>query len=190
MIAYLFFCYALGNILTAWFVGKLYGVDLRQERSGNLGARNAGATLGKRAFILTFIGDAGKSAIAVMLGFYFGFGAQGAALGALMVVIGHIFPVILRGRGGKGVASLIGAAFMLNLPLFGIMTGTFLIAIGMIKSATLSMPLAFLAYILAVALTDSLPVLWPICAAMAIVLIRHKADLQEVFQLRFAKLRK
>lgn len=190
MIGYLFLSYALGNLMTAWLVGKIYGIDLREERSGNLGARNAGAVLGKRAFVLTFLGDAGKAALAVFLGAYWGFGLQGAALGAMMVILGHLFPVVLKGRGGKGVAAFIGAAFMLHLPLFGVLVGSFLIVAGMIRSATLALPFALLAYAFAIAWGGYLPVFWPMCIGAGLVLFRHWADLRESLQLKLAPFRK
>lgn len=54
MFSYLIAAYFIGNAMTAWWVGKWYGFDLHKERSGNLGARNAGAVIGRTAFALTF----------------------------------------------------------------------------------------------------------------------------------------
>jgi len=60
---YWLFSYLIGNFMTAFFVGRIYGVNLQEERSKNLGARNAGSVLGKVAFIWTFFGDALKGVL-------------------------------------------------------------------------------------------------------------------------------
>ena len=67
---YWLFSYIIGNFLSAWWIGKWKKTDLRNERSGNLGARNAGAVLGKSAFLLTFLGDSLKGVLVIYIGFY------------------------------------------------------------------------------------------------------------------------
>lgn len=100
MVIYWIFCYLTGTILTAWWVGKWKGTDLRFERSGNLGARNAGAVLGRPAFFLTFLGDALKAVLAIWFGYALGFDTWTVAAGAFAAISGHLFPFWLKGRGG------------------------------------------------------------------------------------------
>jgi len=119
MIVYFIASYLLGNVLTAWWVGKLYKTDLRNHRSGNLGARNAGAVIGKSAFLLTFVGDAMKGVIVILAGRYLGYPEWAVALGGLLVICGHMFPIWLKGKGGKGIATFVGIGLTFNL-LFAI----------------------------------------------------------------------
>jgi glycerol-3-phosphate acyltransferase PlsY len=102
--------YLLGNISTAYFVGKLYGIDIRKEGSGNLGSTNALRTLGKKAGAMTFAGDIAKCLIpiciirlvlftenpelAIVFAMWYGLGC----------VLGHNYPFWLHFKGGKGIA--------------------------------------------------------------------------------------
>ncbi|WP_241774571.1 MULTISPECIES: glycerol-3-phosphate acyltransferase [Lysinibacillus] len=104
--------------MTAYFVGKAYGVNLQEERSKNLGARNAGSVIGKGAFIWTFLGDSLKGALVVGLGRLWHFEEWAIVLGACLVMLGHLFPVWLKFNGGKGVATFIGVGLALSPSLF------------------------------------------------------------------------
>ena len=120
--------------------------DLSKERSGNLGARNAGAVLGKSAFLLTFLGDSLKGVLVIYIGFYFQYPLEYIAVGGLAVILGHLFPFWLKGRGGKGIATFIGVSMIIEPQLFGMLVLCFLVLIMLFRSATLSMTIAFSAY--------------------------------------------
>ncbi|MEQ1866926.1 MAG: glycerol-3-phosphate 1-O-acyltransferase PlsY [Micropepsaceae bacterium] len=108
--------YALGSIPFAYIVTTLFGLgDIRQVGSGNVGATNVLRTGSKLAAALTLIGDVGKGIAAVLVAKQFGeFAAMSAALGAFT---GHICPVWLNFKGGKGVATFIGILVALFLPV-------------------------------------------------------------------------
>jgi len=108
--------YLLGSIPFAYLVTRTFGLgDIRQVGSGNVGATNVLRTGNKLAAALTLVGDVGKGVAAVLIAKQFGeFATLGAALGAFT---GHIFPVGLRFKGGKGLATFIGILFALNLPV-------------------------------------------------------------------------
>lgn len=89
MIAYWCMSYLLGTFLTAYVLGRLKGVALEHEGSGNLGARNAGRVLGGWAFFVTTLGDGLKGAIVVMLGHYYELPLAVIATGLLLSLI-HI----------------------------------------------------------------------------------------------------
>ncbi|MDN7244844.1 glycerol-3-phosphate acyltransferase [Planococcus shenhongbingii] len=188
MVIYWIASYFIGNLLTAWWIGKWKGIDLRKERSGNLGARNAGAVIGKTAFVLTFLGDAAKGALVVGLGHYGGFNEWVIAIGGLLVICGHLFPLWLKGRGGKGIATFIGVSLLTTPSLFLVMFLVFGTFFPILKSATLTMLTSFSAFIIAVSLTGQLSVLWPLILAIILILIKHQNDLRESFEKRFAKL--
>ncbi len=99
--------YALGSIPFAFIVTKLFGLgDIREVGSGNVGTTNVLRTGNKLATALTLIGDVGKGVVAVLLAQQFGeWPAMAAALGAFT---GHIFPVWLNFKGGKGLATCAG----------------------------------------------------------------------------------
>ena len=105
--------YALGNINPAIILGKLKGIDIRKEGSGNAGMTNTIRVMGLGAGIAVFVVDVLKAFIAVRIGYNFGddLGAM-VAFGA--VVIGHCFPAVWGFKGGKGVAASFGAALALN----------------------------------------------------------------------------
>ena len=108
VLALVAFAYLLGSIPCGWVVMKLYrNLDVRKLGSGNIGAANVFRTGGPGAFVFTVILDALKGFIPVMLAIALGLGNQEWALAliGLAAVIGHTWPIYLRFRGGKGVAT-------------------------------------------------------------------------------------
>ena len=102
--------YALGNFSPSYLLGRIAGYDIRKEGSGNAGATNAFILLGKNAFFLTAALDILKSFAAWKLCALLFPALQAAGpIGATACVIGHIYPLLLHFRGGKGLASLGGA---------------------------------------------------------------------------------
>ena len=119
--------YLIGAVPFGVFAGQFAGIDIRQHGSKNIGATNVVRTLGKKYGIAVFLADALKGLIAVRLAVWFA-GADPfyrnslGVLAALFVVIGHSFPVWLRFRGGKGVATSGGACLGL-LPMPTLVSG-------------------------------------------------------------------
>lgn len=106
--------YFLGNFATSYIVSmRAAHIDIRKHGSGNAGATNVLRVLGAKAAALTFLGDALKGVVAVLIGRYLA-GSNGALLAGLFVVIGHNWPVTLGFKGGKGVATTIGAMLAIN----------------------------------------------------------------------------
>jgi glycerol-3-phosphate acyltransferase PlsY len=115
----LFLAYLIGSIPVGYLMGRAKGIDLREHGSGNIGATNAGRVLGQPWGALCFIADVLKGALpALAAGWWSGALAGGSASpaeqawwigAALAAVAGHIFPVWLGFRGGKGVATSMGA---------------------------------------------------------------------------------
>ena len=107
--------YLMGTSNMALYLSKLKRYDIRNGGSGNLGASNTTLMLGWRAGVLVGAHDIGKSALAVILAqlIFLALPAIGAMAGAACV-LGHIYPFYMGFKGGKGVASLIGTALVLN----------------------------------------------------------------------------
>lgn len=104
--------YLLGTFPTAILVGRQAGRDPTREGSGNPGASNAFRTMGARAGAFVLAGDLGKGAVGAGLGLLTGNRAIAVACG-LAAVLGHVLPITRRLRGGKGVATAAGMAFVL-----------------------------------------------------------------------------
>ena len=101
--------YAFGNFSPAFLLGKTKGYDVREEGSGNVGATNVFILLGKNAFFATALLDLFKAFFACRLcARLFSDLPSAWAIGGAACIIGHIYPAVLRFRGGKGLASLGG----------------------------------------------------------------------------------
>ncbi|QEY20938.1 glycerol-3-phosphate acyltransferase [Psychrobacillus sp. AK 1817] len=185
LLLYWIFSYFVGNFLTAWWVGKWKNTDLRTERSGNLGARNAGAVLGKAAFVLTFVGDALKGILVLYVGYVLDFSTLTIATGAFFVIIGHLYPLWLKGKGGKGIATFIGVSLALNPFLFGMLAVVFLLLLSVIRSATLSMILAFSAYGILCLVIPEYQDLAPLSLIIIIIIIKHRHDVVDSWHERW-----
>lgn len=173
--------YLVGNVLTAKWLGKwFFGADLQQSGSGNPGARNAGRVLGKRAFIITFIGDACKGALVVIIARFIGL-SEGATLLVLGAAIcGHNYPILYRFKGGQGVSTFLGGLITFS-PL---LTLCFAVVFGFtypfLKSFTLSgmIAVASLPFIgLIIGQSGQVIVGWLIVCGL--ILFAHRHDLKE-----------
>jgi len=106
--------YLLGAIPFGMVLARLMGLgDLRQIGSGNIGATNVLRTGNKAAALLTLILDAGKGALAVVIAARW-LGADAGQIAGLAAFLGHLYPVWLRFRGGKGVATFLGLLLALG----------------------------------------------------------------------------
>lgn len=108
--------YLLGSIPTGLLLGKLYGIDVRKEGSGNIGATNLYRTAGRKVGIITLIGDCLKGLLPVVLAWKLGLLEPMQAWIGLAAFCGHVFSVFLLFKGGKGVATALGV-FLALAPL-------------------------------------------------------------------------
>lgn len=99
--------YLIGSINPAAIIARLRGIDLHEEGSGNPGATNAARVLGRRTGVIVAILDILKGLIPALLFLRSGVGE--AEMAGFMAVVGHITSPFLKGRGGKGVATTLGA---------------------------------------------------------------------------------
>lgn len=172
--------YLLGSVPFGLVMARLFGLgDIRQIGSGNIGATNVLRTGSKPAAFLTLIGDAGKGGLAVLLAR--GLLAEDAAqLAGLCAFLGHCFPVFLRFRGGKGVATFLGTLLALFWPagIAACLTWAVTAAISRISSLS-----ALVAAVLAPVWISLLgmPQAALVTALLAVlVLIRHKTNIQRL----------
>lgn len=131
--------YALGCFATGYYLVRARtGQDIREIESGNIGARNVGRVLGKTGFWITTVGDFAKGALAVGATKYFTSSNLLAALAVLCVVVGHIWPVTLNWRGGKGVVTSGGAMVVFDYRI-ALAYGA-AVALGFVFTRRMTMP--------------------------------------------------
>jgi glycerol-3-phosphate acyltransferase PlsY len=101
--------YIIGCISFGYITGKIFkGRDIREVGSGNAGTANVIRNYGWVPGLITFAGDVLKGVVASLIGFYLSGSWEGACIGGLAAVLGHIWPVFLKFKGGKGVATSFG----------------------------------------------------------------------------------
>lgn len=141
--------YLTGSIPTGLLLGKAYGIDVRKEGSGNIGATNLYRTIGRKVGIITLVGDCLKGLLPVLLVKFSTLPPEFAAWVGLAAFCGHVFSVFLRFKGGKGVATALGVflalaprAVAIALVLFAVCMFIWrYVSLGSIVAAT-AMPLA------------------------------------------------
>lgn len=135
--AALAFGYVLGSIpfglIFAWLAGA---GDVRTIGSGNIGATNVLRTGKRWAAAATLIGDAGKGTVAVIIARLYG--SELAVLAAIGAFLGHVFPVWLKFRGGKGVATFLGVTIALDWRVGLLAAAAWLIAAALFRISSLS----------------------------------------------------
>lgn len=130
--------YLLGSIPFGVIAMRLAGAgDLRQIGSGSIGATNVLRTGRRDLALITVLGDAGKGAVAVLLATWL-FSPVAGAVAGFAAFLGHLFPVWLGFRGGKGVATFFGILFAMAWPV-GLAAGaTWLIVAGALRFSSLA----------------------------------------------------
>lgn len=125
LVALIILAYLLGSIPSGYIVGTLAGVDVRNAGSGNIGATNVARIVGKRLGILTLLADTAKGYVPVFIALRMGLTPATVAVVALAAFLGHLYPVFLRFKGGKGVATAFGALLALDPLATLILIGVF-----------------------------------------------------------------
>jgi len=177
--ALIFVAYLVGSLPFAVIVSKALGLpDPRSYGSGNPGATNVLRTGRKLAALLTLAGDGGKGWLAVFLAVRYGPDAIAVAGCALAVFLGHLFPVFLRFKGGKGVATAAGVLFALDPWLGAAAAGTWLVVALASRYASLA---SIVAGVVAPACAFFMSVQASVVLALAVIgaliVWRHKGNI-------------
>jgi acyl phosphate:glycerol-3-phosphate acyltransferase len=180
--------YFLGSIPFGLLLAKLFaGSDIRKAGSGNIGATNVARVAGPAAGILTLVLDAAKGAAAVWLaGRFTDQSSTGMTLAAVAALIGHCFPVWLKFKGGKGVATALGVFLMLapTAALGSLLVFIFVsvawryVSLGSVSAAA-AMPL-LMYFLWAPGHAPPLVVDFGTLFASALVIFKHDANLQRL----------
>jgi glycerol-3-phosphate acyltransferase PlsY len=113
LILFVLLGYFLGSIPFGYIIGKLKKVDVRKQGSGNIGGTNVGRTLGIQYGILVGILDISKAIIPIYIASLYMTQNWQMAIISISPVIGHVFPVWLKFKGGKGVSTVAATLFMI-----------------------------------------------------------------------------
>jgi acyl phosphate:glycerol-3-phosphate acyltransferase len=177
--------YLLGSIPFGVIVTRLAGVgDVRQIGSGNIGATNVLRTGRRDLALLTLLGDGGKGALAVGLAWWFFRSADAQAIAGGAAFVGHLFPVWLGFKGGKGVATFFGALIAIAWPA-GLLAGATWILVALVfrLSSLAALAAAALAP-LYVFLTGQTPEakLWLAAFMAVLIYIRHIPNIRRLLK--------
>ncbi len=171
--------YLLGSIPFGVMIARgAGGVDLRRVGSGNIGATNVLRAVGKAAAALTLAGDIGKGALAVGLARWAGAGAAVVAAVGLGAVLGHLFPVWARFRGGKGVATTLGVVLGAMPGVGGLLLLLWLAVAAITRYSSLAALVATAAMPLLVWLVDGRPAMLALSFALLVLVVaRHRENI-------------
>lgn len=181
--------YLLGSIPFGVVTTKLAGIDIRSIGSGNIGATNVLRTGRKDLALITFLGDTGKGAMAVGLTFALLLSVDqaprqtGMALAGGAAFLGHLFPVWLKFKGGKGVATFLGTLFAAAWPMGLLAAGTWLLTAFIFRISSLS-ALVAAALIAPLGLLIDQPHAFVVMALFMAVLIyvRHRDNIRRLLK--------
>jgi glycerol-3-phosphate acyltransferase PlsY len=175
--------YLIGSVPFALLIAKRWGTpDLRQIGSGNLGATNVLRASGATAAVLVALLDIGKGAASVLLAQRMNGSSTTPAVAGLAAMVGHVYPIWLRFRGGKGVATACGVFAMLApvavpaalLVFLGSAWLTKYMSVGSVLASVALPPIAY-------ATGSPMPVVASALAAAMLIVFRHRSNLARVW---------
>jgi acyl phosphate:glycerol-3-phosphate acyltransferase len=171
--------YAIGSVPFALLFARYWGaVDLRRVGSGNLGAANVLRASGVTAGLLVALLDIGKGVVSVVIARYVSDQPAAPAAAGLAAIVGHVYPVWLRFRGGKGVATACGVFSMLAPMAIGPALSIFALTVWLTKYISLGSVLASLALPPIAYIAGSPgPAVVAAWAAAALIVFRHRSNL-------------
>jgi glycerol-3-phosphate acyltransferase PlsY len=173
--------YLIGSIDFGVIVPRMMGKDIYAQGSGNPGTSNVFRTVGKKAAAAVLLGDSVKGLAAAALGAVLVGPVVGFAAG-FFAVIGHCFPVWHRFRGGRGVATAIGAVLWLE-PIWGLILGVgWAGVVATTKTASIASLVAMVLYVPGYAAfgTRGAALLWAAATAL-LVIARHHGNIRRIF---------
>ncbi len=183
----------MGNLLIACVLGYVFGSipfgliitnaaglgDVRKIGSGNIGATNVLRTGNKKLALFTLIADALKGAIPVLIAAHF-WGLNADVAAAFGAMAGHIFPIWLKFKGGKGVATFIGVLFGLYWPLGLMFLGVWLLTALLFRYSSLAALVATLLQPLFAMIWGVDRLVWPLAILVAIIWFMHRANIMRL----------
>jgi glycerol-3-phosphate acyltransferase PlsY len=170
--------YLVGSIPFAYLLSRRHGIDLRRAGSGNVGASNVLRTTGVWAAVLAMMLDGVKGTLAVLMAQLLSGSLIATVAAAFASILGHVYPVWLRFRGGKGVATAAGAFALLAPEAMGIAAAVFLITVILTRFISVGSIAGALTLVIVAGITD-VPGVVAIgaTASTLIIVYRHRGNL-------------
>ncbi|MGB2936725.1 MAG: glycerol-3-phosphate 1-O-acyltransferase PlsY [Phycisphaerae bacterium] len=202
VVAWFVGAYLLGSVPFGWLIGKAKGVDLRRHGSRNIGATNCGRVCGAPWGVAAFVLDVAKGFLPVLMGVSVVFALQGRHEPKILVwtrimviavgpIVGHTFPVWLKFRGGKAVATSLGVVLALPtlwplaLAAFGLWVLAVLItgyvSVGS-SVAALGFGVGYFCFAGEAVWAERLPVTVFVLLLMTVVLVKHRSNYGRLFR--------
>ena len=185
--------YCLGNFSSSIIIGKVFlKKDVRNYGSGNAGATNAVRAFGAKVGLIVFLLDVFKGVIAVMIGRYLE-PSLGQYFAGVFVIMGHNWPVALKFKGGKGIATSIGVMLPINplVALICVFVGVTLIVLTRIVSiGSISGVVLAPVVVLAIVRPMDTKLLGLTCVLSAMAIFRHRSNISRLLKGEENKFRK
>jgi glycerol-3-phosphate acyltransferase PlsY len=183
--------YLLGSINWSYIAGKLFRrIDIREYGSGNAGATNVNRVLGVKAAVFALAGDLLKGVVAVLIGRSLA-GDPGAIFAAVAVVCGHNWPVFLGFKGGKGIATSVGALLSLDYRVALILLVVGVIIIASTRYVSLASVAGAVLYpIIVIMFKSSREMIAFSLVISAFALLRHRENIKRLIRGEESKLGK
>jgi glycerol-3-phosphate acyltransferase PlsY len=178
----IFVAYLIGSVSSAIIVCRIMGLsDPRKQGSRNPGATNVLRIGGKKAALITLLGDLLKGVIPVLVARELGFDTNALALIAFAAFLGHLFPLFFRFEGGKGVATALGCLIALNWPTSLCWGATWLIIALLFRYSSLaSLTASLLAPLYIWLLTQNNAYAISISVMSLLLFVRHKQNIRNL----------
>jgi glycerol-3-phosphate acyltransferase PlsY len=174
--------YLIGSVPFAHLLTRRRGIDLRRVGSGSVGATNVLRTIGVRPAVLAMCLDGVKGAVAVLLAERMAIGVTAPVVAGVASVMGHAYPVWLRFRGGKGVATAAGMFAVVAPVALALASAVFLVVVWMTRYISVGSLAGTVALVgLTAAGRHPLAVPAGAIAAAAVIIHRHRANLSRLF---------
>lgn len=174
--------YFLGSLPFAVIVSRIFGLaDPRSFGSGNPGATNVLRSGNKWAALLTLLGDAGKGWLAIFVATKVGAGETAIAATGLAAFLGHVFPVTLGFKGGKGVATALGVLLGFSLVLGGWVAAVWvLVAMVTRYSSLAALAAAASAPFIAMLSHEQIEIVLAVAVMSVVLVYRHRLNIQKL----------
>lgn len=192
-IAYILLSYLLGSIPVGFIVYYLSDrKDIRKEGSGNIGATNVLRTKGKCAAILTLLLDALKGIIPVLYGLHHFTSPSVVIIGGAAAILGHLFPVYLKFKGGKGIACFVGVFLVFHYPSAFIFAAIFFTVVYFTRYVSAGSIVGIIAVSLFTFYAQPRTVSIVVSMIALIIILKHYSNLKRIlthteYQLKWTK---
>ncbi|KGX91507.1 glycerol-3-phosphate 1-O-acyltransferase PlsY [Pontibacillus marinus] len=172
--------YVIGSIPFGLIVGKLgYKIDIREHGSGNLGGTNTFRVLGVKAGLIVTIGDILKGTFASLLPWLMGLDINILIIG-IFAVIGHMYPIFAKFKGGKAVATSGGVILAVEPVLFVIMLATFFLMLYLTKYVSLSSMVTGVVTVISAIILQNIGLIIVTSILTLFVIYRHRTNIKRI----------